>query len=204
MEKHHERNGYRRIDARDLRGDRATIGPLARRRAGRRPDRRNAAGGNANQRGDARLHPETARHRRGIAVYGRVDVRHARRLHPLPDRPHGRCRRIVIGLTGDLILDHAFGLVLVLSRIGATIALLPGLGETAIPPIVKAGMVLILPLLLLPIVEPQLPPRPTSQLALALMIAAELGDGLWFGWLARVLTISLPLAGQFIADFAGL
>ena len=28
--------------------------------------------------------------------------------------------------------------------------------------------------------------------------------GIWFGWLARILTTSLPLAGQFIADFAGL
>jgi flagellar biosynthetic protein FliR len=108
------------------------------------------------------------------------------------------------GLSGDLILDHAFGLILVLSRVGATLALLPGLGETSIPAVVKAGMVLILSLLLIPIVEPLLPPRPTNELAFALMVAAELADGIWFGWLARILTSSLPVAAQFIADFAGL
>jgi flagellar biosynthetic protein FliR len=36
------------------------------------------------------------------------------------------------------------------------------------------------------------------------MIATELANGVWFGWLARIVTTSLPLAGQYIADFAGL
>lgn len=108
------------------------------------------------------------------------------------------------GLSGDLILDHAFGLVLVLARVGATLALLPGLGEATLPATVKAGMVLTLTILLLPIVEPLLPPRPQNEAALGLLVMTELANGMWFGWLARVLTISLPLAGQFIADFAGL
>jgi flagellar biosynthesis protein FliR len=107
-------------------------------------------------------------------------------------------------LTGNLILDHAFALVMVLARVGATLAFLPGLGETTIPAVVKAGVVLMLTLLLLPIVEPLLPPRPDGEVALALLVMTELANGMWFGWLARVLTISLPLAGQFIADFAGL
>jgi flagellar biosynthetic protein FliR len=104
----------------------------------------------------------------------------------------------------DLILNHAFSLVLVLARIGATFALLPGLGESTIPAFVKAGMVLTLTILLLPIIEPALPPRPESVVVLARMVLIELANGLWFGWLARILTTSLPLAGQFIADLAGL
>jgi flagellar biosynthetic protein FliR len=110
----------------------------------------------------------------------------------------------VTGLTSDLILNHAFALVLVLARIGATFALLPGLGETTIPAVVKAGMVLIVSLLVLPIIEPALPPRPATEVALGFMVLTELLNGMWFGWLARILTTSLPLAGQFIADFAGL
>lgn len=108
------------------------------------------------------------------------------------------------GLSGDLILDHAFSLVLVLARIGATFALLPAFGESTIPAVVKAGMVLTLTILLLPIVEPLLPPRPENEVALGLMVLTELANGLWFGWLARIVTTSLPLAGQYIADFAGL
>jgi flagellar biosynthetic protein FliR len=105
---------------------------------------------------------------------------------------------------GDLILNHAFGLVLVLARVGATFAFLPGLGESTVPAVVKAGMVLTLTLLLLPIIEPAMPPRPESEVALALMVMIELANGIWFGWLTRILTTSLPLAGQYIADFAGL
>jgi flagellar biosynthesis protein FliR len=108
------------------------------------------------------------------------------------------------GLSGDVILNHAFALVLVLARVGATLVYLPGLGETTIPATVKAGMVLTLTILLLPIVEPLLPQRPASEVALGLLVMTELANGLWFGWLARVLTNALPLAGQFIADFAGL
>ncbi len=105
---------------------------------------------------------------------------------------------------GNLIAGHSFALVLVLARVGATFALLPGLGETSVPTVVKAGMIFTLTLLLLPIIEPLLPPRPDSEILLGLMVATELANGLWFGWLARMLTTSLPLAGQYIADFAGL
>jgi flagellar biosynthesis protein FliR len=108
------------------------------------------------------------------------------------------------GLSGDLILDHAFGFVLILARIGATLAFLPGLGETTIPAVVKAGMMFTLTILLLPIIEPILPPRPDNEVAFGLMLVTELANGLWFGWLVRILTASLPLAGQLIADFAGL
>ncbi len=51
------------------------------------------------------------------------------------------------GISGEMILDHAFGLVLILARIGATFALLPGLGETTIPAVVKAGMIFTITIL---------------------------------------------------------
>jgi flagellar biosynthesis protein FliR len=107
-------------------------------------------------------------------------------------------------MSGDTILDHAFGLLLVLARVGAMFALLPGLGETSVPAVVKAGMIFVLTILLLPVIEPGLPPRPENEVSLGLMVLTELANGLWFGWLARVLVISLPYAGQVIADFAGL
>lgn len=103
----------------------------------------------------------------------------------------------------DLILDHAFALLLVMARTGTMFAIVPGLGESSIPAQVKAGVILALTLVLLPGIEPLLPPRPESELSLAGMILAEMANGLWFGWLARMLTLSLPMAGQFIADVTG-
>ena len=104
----------------------------------------------------------------------------------------------------DLIQQQAFALLLVLARVGPIFVLLPGLGEASAPSVLKAGLALTVTILLLPGVEPLLPPMPDSNLRLALMVAAELGDGIWFGWLVRIIVGSLALAGQFIADCAGL
>jgi len=108
------------------------------------------------------------------------------------------------GVVRDLILDGAYGFVATAARTGAIFALLPGLGETGIPATVKAGLILTVTLVLQPVVAPLLPPRPAADAELARLIAVELANGLWFGWLARVVVASLPLAGQFVADVSGL
>lgn len=107
-------------------------------------------------------------------------------------------------LTGEWILNHAFTLLMVVARVAPVFAMLPGLGEATVPAVTKAGLALTLTILLIPLIEGSLPSRPTHELSLALMIATEIGNGLWFGWLARLLTSSLPMAGQFIASFTGL
>ena len=55
-----------------------------------------------------------------------------------------------------------FGLVLVICRIGAACMLLPGIGEAELPGTVRAGFVLALTALLLPVLAPLLPPVPAA------------------------------------------
>ena len=98
----------------------------------------------------------------------------------------------------------AFGLMLVLARVGGAIVLLPGLGEAAPPSMVRAGLALCVTLLLLPVLLPDLPNPPDAGLQLGLMLAAEVATGLWFGWLARLLVLALPMAGQFVAYMVGI
>lgn len=97
-----------------------------------------------------------------------------------------------------------FGLMLVLARAAGMLTLLPGLGESAPQPMLRAGMALCLTLLLLPGLLPSLPDPPDAGLRAAAMIAAEVATGVWFGWLARMLAMALPMAGQFVAAMAGL
>lgn len=97
----------------------------------------------------------------------------------------------------------AFAFVLVLGRIGAALTLLPGLGEAAPPAMLRAGLAVGITLLLLPSVAPLVPPVPAAMPVAAGMIAAEVLTGLWLGWLARLLAVALPLAGQFIAFMLG-
>jgi flagellar biosynthesis protein FliR len=101
-------------------------------------------------------------------------------------------------------LDWAPAFALVLARVGAAMALLPGLGESVAPAIVRIGLALSLTILLLPGVQPLVPRVPDSGAAMALMVAGEVVTGLWFGWVARMIALALPIAAQMIAYLIGL
>jgi len=98
----------------------------------------------------------------------------------------------------------AFAFALVLSRIGMTVMLLPGLGEAEPPPIVRAGLALALTVLLLPAVVPLVPPVPEIGFGGAAMIGAELLVGGMLGWLARLPALALGMAGAVVSYMLGL
>ncbi|HET7881116.1 MAG TPA: flagellar biosynthetic protein FliR [Acetobacteraceae bacterium] len=100
--------------------------------------------------------------------------------------------------------DWAFGFVLVTARIGAAIALLPALGEAEPPAMLRVGLALGVTALLLPGVAPLIPPVPEAGIRTGLMIGAEAITGLWIGWLARLLVLALPVAGQFVGYMLGI
>jgi flagellar biosynthetic protein FliR len=98
----------------------------------------------------------------------------------------------------------AFAFVLVMGRVGAAIMLLPGLGEAEPPAMLRLGLALGVTALLVPGVEPSIPMVPESGIQAVLMVATEVIIGLWLGWLARLLVLALPVAGQFIAYMLGI
>jgi flagellar biosynthesis protein FliR len=98
----------------------------------------------------------------------------------------------------------AFALVLVMARVGGAMALLPGLGEVQSPAMLRVGLSLGVTVLLLPGIAPSLPPVPEATMQAASMVAAEGITGLWLGWLARLVVLALPVAGQFIAYMLGI
>jgi flagellar biosynthetic protein FliR len=98
----------------------------------------------------------------------------------------------------------AFAFVLLLARISAALMVIPALGEQQIPTLMRAGVALALTLLLLPGLAPELPPPPPDILHEALLLGEELLIGIWLGWLARLLMLALPIAGQIISFMTGL
>jgi flagellar biosynthesis protein FliR len=82
--------------------------------------------------------------------------------------------------------------------------LLPGLGEAAAPAIIRIGMALSITILLTPEIHPLMPAVPAAGINLGLMIAGEVITGLWFGWIARMIALALPVAAQFIGYLIGL
>ncbi len=93
--------------------------------------------------------------------------------------------------------------VLVLARISCAIILLPGIGEADAPAITRAGIAITLTILLVPIVAPLIPFGSPDLASFAKALAAEIITGLWLGWLARVIVLALPMAGQIIAHMIG-
>jgi flagellar biosynthetic protein FliR len=69
---------------------------------------------------------------------------------------------------------------------------------------VRAAIAVALVALVGPLIVPLMPPPPPDPLGTASMVAAEILTGLWIGWLARLLLIAMPLAGQIIASVIGL
>ena len=95
----------------------------------------------------------------------------------------------------------AFAFMLVLCRCGAAVMLMPGLGEAEPPASLRVGLTLGLVVLVLPGVGVVTPVDPWG---MASMVGCELLCGGVLGWLARCITLSLPMAGQIISFMLGL
>jgi flagellar biosynthetic protein FliR len=102
------------------------------------------------------------------------------------------------------LLNWAPAFALVFARVGGTMALLPGLGEVGAPAIIRVGLALSITILLLPELQPMMPVVPDAGLTMGLMIAGEVITGLWFGWVARMIMLALPVGAQFIGYMVGL
>lgn len=98
----------------------------------------------------------------------------------------------------------AFAFVLLLARSSAAVMLLPGLGEAEPPAMVRAGLAVGITLLLLPVIAPLVPAAPPDVWRTAAMVVAELLAGGVLGWLARLIALALPIAGQMISYMTGL
>jgi flagellar biosynthetic protein FliR len=83
-------------------------------------------------------------------------------------------------------------------------ALLPGLGEAVAPAVVRIGLAFSITILLTPELKPLMPVVPAAGLSVALMVGGEVITGLWFGWVTRMIVLSLPICAQFIGFLVGL
>ena len=103
----------------------------------------------------------------------------------------------------ETLLPLAFAFMLVLCRSAAAIMLLPALGESDPPAMLRAGLALAIAVLLVPVVAPSLPKQPAGFLPLAGMIAGEILAGGLLGWLARLIALALSSSGQLISLMIG-
>ena len=100
--------------------------------------------------------------------------------------------------------DMVFRALLMLARIGAVVMLMPGLGEQEIPANIRLGLGLALVMVLYPVLSPSLPAAPDSVGEMLRLTLIEIVIGVWYGGLARLVTLAMNMAGQLFALLLGL
>ncbi len=95
--------------------------------------------------------------------------------------------------------------LLVFSRTGSMMMLLPALGEGGIPARVRLVLALAVTVALAPVVQSAYPAQPPADvMRLALLIAQEVTSGILIGGMSRIIMSSLQVAGYLIATQTGL
>ena len=103
-----------------------------------------------------------------------------------------------------LIAGNLFAWLLVFTRVGAAMMVMPVFGDQFVPTQVRLLLALIISVIVTPVLLPQLPHEPASVLSLFLLLAGEILIGVFIGSLARLMFGALEVAGMIIAMQTGL
>lgn len=109
---------------------------------------------------------------------------------------------MTIGL--DWLPQTAFIYLLLFSRIGAILMLMPALGEDMIPARMRLGFALAFTFVVHPLLADAMPPMPDNFASLAGLVFHELAIGLILGAIVRITVMATQVAGAVIAFQAGL
>jgi flagellar biosynthetic protein FliR len=109
---------------------------------------------------------------------------------------------VTIGL--DWLPNTAFIYLLLFSRIGAILMLMPALGEDLIPMRMRLSFALAFTLVVYPLLSPSMPVMPDDVMGIIGLIFHELAVGLILGAIVRITVMATQVAGAIIAFQAGL
>ncbi|MDO9586358.1 MAG: flagellar biosynthetic protein FliR [Brevundimonas sp.] len=95
--------------------------------------------------------------------------------------------------------DQVWQGALIFARIGAVLMLIPGIGESYVPPRIRLSLALVVSLALWPMIAGVLPALPATIGGMAGWIIREVVVGLMIGALLRSFTAALSTAGEIVA-----
>lgn len=104
----------------------------------------------------------------------------------------------------ELLPQTGFVFMLVFSRLGAMIMLLPALGEVSIPGRIRLVLALVICAVTMPLVADTYSAIPQTVPGLAFAVTHEIAIGLFIGMSARLVMSALHVAGNIIALQTGL
>ena len=104
----------------------------------------------------------------------------------------------------SLVPENVFAFLLIFTRVGAILMVVPALGEASVPARVRLTIALMTTLVLTPVVSANMPVLPNGFLETGLLIAGEVLVGVLIGGVARVILSALHVGGSVIAFQTGL
>lgn len=102
-----------------------------------------------------------------------------------------------------LLAIEAFSYLLVFSRLGSAVMIIPGIGEAFVPVRVRLLVALTVTVVMYPVVAPLLPATPNSFVAVVLLLFGEITIGIFMGSIARILATALSTTGTIAAFMTG-
>jgi len=103
-----------------------------------------------------------------------------------------------------LIATFTFNVLLVFTRLGAALMLLPAFGATYVSPWARLAVAMPLSLALAPVVAPALPPPPESAALLVLLLVMEVVIGAFLAMVVQFFQAALHLGGTAIGLASGM
>lgn len=95
--------------------------------------------------------------------------------------------------------DQVWQGALIFARIGAVLLMMPGIGESYVPPRIRLSLALVVTLCLWPVVSGSLPALPTSLGSTVGWMLREVLVGLAIGTMLRIFLTSLSTAGEVVS-----
>lgn len=93
---------------------------------------------------------------------------------------------------------------LIFARVGAMVMLLPGFGETAVPPRIRLAFALAMAVCVGPALAGRVPEPSASAWGMAFQVGSEVLIGILLGGAARILVSATATAGQIVGLEAGI
>jgi flagellar biosynthetic protein FliR len=109
------------------------------------------------------------------------------------------------GETLETLLNGSiFQFMMIFARMGSAVALMPGFGEAYVPVRVRLAFALMFSLLLMPMLGDRVPVLPADLDRFVMYLVGEVGIGLFFGTMCRVILMAVLSAGSIIALQTGI
>ena len=109
-----------------------------------------------------------------------------------------------VNLLDHFLLSQIWAFMFIFARVGSALMAMPGFGEIYVTPRIRLLIAMLLSMLLVPLLQSQLPAMPQNYFALGSMLAGEVLIGVFFGLIARTILMTLHVAGTIIAQQSSL